>query len=517
MSICSISSIVSIPEKCLYASVNDYEIREINKQKYTIFKLEVKLANQEWKVERRYNEFDRLYQDLKRVDPDLKIKFPSKRMFGDNFSHDFIKKRMKGLDLFISTAIEYSSVLKCPTLWDFMEINESHVQNKEFGRIMKDKINGTDPTLAKRESLDDRSCDSSESSDNINLGNSLNPVAKPSDFEFLSVIGKGSFGKVYMANHKNENKIYAIKVLKKEAIIRRNEVKHIMAERNVLIRNVKHPFLVCLHYSFQSRDKLYFVLDYVNGGELFYHLLRKRLLPEPRVKFYAAEIAHAIGYMHSKDIIYRDLKPENILIDSEGHIRLTDFGLCKEGVQAYTTTSTFCGTPEYLAPEILLKKPYTRAVDWWCLGSVIYEMLYGLPPFYSKDTNQMYSNILYQALRLNHNVQVTSNAKNIIIGLLQKEQYLRLGASELDFSEIRDHPFFNEIQWQDLLDKKLPVPWIPDLDSETDLKHIDPEFTQEEISASLGTSLATTGLYTNAQNMPFAGFTYIPESNFDKI
>ena len=120
-----------------------------------------------------------------------------------------------------------------------------------------------------------------------------------------------------MANHKNENKIYAIKVLKKEAIIRRNEVKHIMAERNVLIRNVKHPFLVCLHYSFQSRDKLYFVLDYVNGGELFYHLLRKRLLPEPRVKFYAAEIAHAIGYMHSKDIIYRDLKPENILIDSE--------------------------------------------------------------------------------------------------------------------------------------------------------------------------------------------------------
>ena len=179
------------------------------------------------------------------------------------------------------------------------------------------------------------------------------------------MIGRGSFGKVFMAIHKLEDKIYAVKVLSKEAIIKRNEVKHVMTERNVLIRNLRHPFLVGLHYSFQSADKLYFVLDYVNGGELFYHLSHQRTFPEARVRFYAAEIAHAIGYMHSNMIIYRDLKPENILIDNEGHIKLTDFGLCKEDIHATTTTNTFCGTPEYLAPEILKKLPYTRAVDWW--------------------------------------------------------------------------------------------------------------------------------------------------------
>ncbi|CAF1123639.1 unnamed protein product, partial [Brachionus calyciflorus] len=229
-----------------------------------------------------------------------------------------------------------------------------------------------------------------------------------------------------MANHKLENKIYAIKVLNKEAILKRNEVKHIMAERNVLINNLEHPFLVGLHYSFQSTDKLYFVLDYVNG----------------------AEIAHAIGYMHLKNIIYRDLKPENILIDSDGHIKLTDFGLCKEGIQANTTTSPFCGTPEYLAPEILLKKPYTRAIDWWCLGCVIYEMLYGLPPFYSRNTTEMYSNISNEQLRLNPEVFVSDYAKNIMKQLLQKEQFRRLGSSEADFEEIQDHPFFGDIDWR---------------------------------------------------------------------
>jgi len=331
----------------------------------------------------------------------------------------------------------------------------------------------------------------------------------------LKVIGKGSFGKVYQANHKNENKIYAIKVLKKEAIIKRNEVKHIMAERNVLIRNLKHPFLVGLHYSFQSRDKLYFVLDYVSGGELFYHLIRKRIFPEPRVKFYAAEIAHAIGYMHLENIIYRDLKPENILIANDGHIRLTDFGLCKEGIQANTTTSTFCGTPEYLAPEILLKKPYTRAVDWWCLGSVIYEMLFGLPPFYSKDQNEMYNNILYQPLRLNHTIPASPQVKHLISGLLQKEQSIRLGANQLDFCEIRDHPFFYDLNWQDLLDKKLQVPWLPELDNETDTSYIDREFTDEKISASVGQSMIENSLISGKKDMAFTGFTYVEDSNIN--
>ncbi|XP_042319901.1 serine/threonine-protein kinase Sgk2-like isoform X2 [Sceloporus undulatus] len=191
-------------------------------------------------------------------------------------------------------------------------------------------------------------CNSQPSSptDNINLGPSANPNAKPTDFDFLKIIGKGSFGKVLLAKRKSDGRFYAVKVLQKKSILKKKEQNHIMAERNVLLKNVKHPFLVGLHYSFQTREKLYFVLDYVNGGELFFHLQRERCFREPRARFYAAEMVSAVGYLHSLNIIYRDLKPENILLDCQGHIVLTDFGLCKEGMEPEETTSTFCGTPE---------------------------------------------------------------------------------------------------------------------------------------------------------------------------
>ena len=231
----------------------------------------------------------------------------------------------------------------------------------------------------------------------MNLGPS-EKNAKPSDFEFLRTIGKGSFGKVYLARHIRENKDYAIKVLNKKMIIKRNEKNHIMSERNVLLKNLNHPFLIGLHYSFQTKDKLYFVLDFVNGGEvtflqfsppfssffnhllysslkLFFHLTKERYFNETRARFYVAEITCALSYLHSQGIIYRDLKPENILFDSDGHVVLTDFGLCKEGLKEKDTTNTFCGTPEYLAPEVLRKEAYDRCVDWWCLGAVLYEML----------------------------------------------------------------------------------------------------------------------------------------------
>ncbi|MEQ2215763.1 Serine/threonine-protein kinase Sgk1 [Xenoophorus captivus] len=251
---------------------------------------------------------------------------------------------------------------------------------------------------------------------------------KPCDFDYLKIIGKGSFGKVLLARHRETTNYYAVKVLQKKMILKKKEQKHIMAERSVLMKNIKHPFLVGLHYSFQTTDKLYFVLDYVNGGELFYHLQRERIFLEPRARFYAAEIASALGYLHSLHIVYRDLKPENILLDSQGHIVLTDFGLCKEGLEPNGTTSTFCGTPEYLAPEVLQKQAYDRTVDWWCLGSVLYEMLYGLPPFYSRNTAEMYNNILHKAPVLKPNV--SNSGRELLEGLLQKERSERLGAKD---------------------------------------------------------------------------------------
>ncbi|XP_007936609.2 serine/threonine-protein kinase Sgk2 [Orycteropus afer afer] len=225
---------------------------------------------------------------------------------------------------------------------------------------------------------------SPQANGNINLGPSANPNAGPTDFDFLKVIGKGNYGKVLLAKRKSDGTFYAVKVLQKKSILKKKEQSHIMAERSVLLKNVQHPFLVGLRYSFQTPEKLYFVLDYANGGELFFHLQRERRFLEPRARFYAAEVASAIGYLHSLNIIYRDLKPENILLDCQGHVVLTDFGLCKEGVEPEETTSTFCGTPEYLAPEVLRKEPYDRAVDWWCLGAVLYEMLHGLPPWVSE-------------------------------------------------------------------------------------------------------------------------------------
>ncbi|XP_067227148.1 serine/threonine-protein kinase Sgk2 isoform X4 [Chanodichthys erythropterus] len=186
----------------------------------------------------------------------------------------------------------------------------------------------------------------SSPSDEVNLGVSVNPHAKPTDFDFLAVIGKGTFGKVLLAKLKADGKFYAVKVLQKKVILKKKEQKNIMAERNVLLKSLKHPFLVGLHYSFQTSEKLYFVLDYVNGGELFYHLQRERCFSEARARFYTAEVASAIGYLHSLNIVYRDLKPENILLDYQGHVVLTDFGLCKEGIEPEGTTTTFCGTPE---------------------------------------------------------------------------------------------------------------------------------------------------------------------------
>uniref|UniRef100_A0A672SX90 Serine/threonine-protein kinase Sgk1 n=2 Tax=Sinocyclocheilus grahami TaxID=75366 RepID=A0A672SX90_SINGR len=418
------------------------------KKRYTVYKVIVSVGRHEWFVFRRYAEFDRLYNTLKKLFPALNLKIPAKRIFGDNFDPEFIKHRRAGLHEFIQKIVSH-------------------------------------PQLCNH--------------------------AKPTDFNFLKVIGKGSFGKVLLAKRKRNGKCYAIKVLQKKVILNRREQKHIMAERNVLLKNVKHPFLVGLHYSFQTTDKLYFVLDFVNGGELFFHLQKERTFPEPRAKFYIAEMASALGYLHSLTIVYRDLKPENILLDSQGHIVLTDFGLCKEGISQADTTTTFCGTPEYLAPEVLRKQPYDNTVDWWCLGSVLYEMLYGLPPFYSRDTHEMYDNILHKELVMRPGASTA--AWFILQALLEKDHTRRLGYRD-DFNEVKEHEFFSTINWDDLEQKKLPPPFNPSVESQYDISNFDPEFTEETVPNSVCFSSGQS--IVNASVMEaddaFLGFSYAPPS-----
>ncbi|KAF2357236.1 Protein kinase domain [Trinorchestia longiramus] len=329
----------------------------------------------------------------------------------------------------------------------------------------------------------------------------------PSDFKFLGVIGKGSFGQVLLARHIATNKPYAVKMLSKRIISRRKETQHVLSERSVLIKVLHHPYLVQLHYAFTTRHKIFFVLDFVNGGELFFHLQRERVFSEPRATFYAAEICCALTYMHTKEIVYRDLKPENLLLDKEGHVVLTDFGLCKEGIQSSSSrTGTFCGTPEYLAPEILLKKPYTRVVDWWTLGAVLYEMLYGLPPFYSSNQMVMYEAIISKPLKLKHGP--SSRARNLLSALLKKKPEDRLGFGPEDGKAVMRHEFFRSVDWEAVEQRKLKPPFVPKVTSDTDTRNIDPSFTREPVRLGSVCPPHQQDKTTAGEHNPFKGFSY---------
>lgn len=297
-------------------------------------------------------------------------------------------------------------------------------------------------------------------------------------FEFLKVLGKGTFGKVILCREKATGRLFAIKILKKEVIIQKDEVAHTETENRVL-KTTNHPFLTSLRYSFQTNDRLCFVMEYVNGGELFFHLSRKRVFDEDRTRFYGAEIISALAYLHSQGIIYRDLKLENLLLDKDGHIKITDFGLCKEDITYGRTTRTFCGTPEYLAPEVLEDNDYGRAVDWWGIGVVMYEMMIGRLPFYNKDHDILFTLIMMGDVKFPK--ALSSNAKDLLSRLLVKDPAQRLGGGPDDAQEIMVHPFFSSINWTDLVAKRIPAPFLPQVTSETDTRYFDSEFTGESV------------------------------------
>lgn len=218
-------------------------------------------------------------------------------------------------------------------------------------------------------------------------------------------------------------------------------------------------------------------MEYVNGGELFFHLSRERIFPEDRTRFYGAEIISALGYLHSQNIIYRDLKLENLLLDKDGHIKIADFGLCKEEISYGRTTKTFCGTPEYLAPEVLEDNDYGRAVDWWGTGVVMYEMICGRLPFYNRDHDVLFTLILLEEVKFPRSI--SPEARSLLSGLLIKQPDKRLGGGPDDYRDIQAHPFFACINWSDLLLKKIEPPFKPMVSSETDTRYFDTEFTGE--------------------------------------
>lgn len=296
------------------------------------------------------------------------------------------------------------------------------------------------------------------------------------DFEFLKLIGRGTFGRVFQVRKRDTKRIYAMKVLSKREIALRKEVSHTMGERKILERSLDCPFLVGLKFSFQSEAELFFVTDYKCGGELFWHLQREGRFTEARARFYIAELVLALEHLHKYDIVYRDLKPENILLDATGHVALCDFGLSKADLGAGQLTNTFCGTTEYLAPEVLLDESgYSKLVDFWSLGVLLFEMCCGWSPFYAEDTQQMYRNICFGKIRFPRGA-ISDDGKQFVKGLLNRNPKHRLGTQN-DANDLKNHAFFKEIDFDLLMRKQIPPLFKPLVESDESVANFDPEFT----------------------------------------
>uniref|UniRef100_A0AAY4DC74 Protein kinase C n=1 Tax=Denticeps clupeoides TaxID=299321 RepID=A0AAY4DC74_9TELE len=299
-------------------------------------------------------------------------------------------------------------------------------------------------------------------------------------FIFIKVLGKGSFGKVMLAELRGTDEVYAVKVLKKDVILQDDDVDCTLTEKRILALARRHPYLTQLFCCFQTKDRLFFVMEYVNGGDLMFQIQRSRKFDEARSRFYAAEVTSALMFLHQNGVIYRDLKLDNILLDAEGHCKLADFGMCKEGILNGVTTTTFCGTPDYIAPEILQELEYGPSVDWWALGVLMYEMMAGQPPFEADNEDDLFESILHDDVL--YPVWLSKEAVSILKAFMTKSPSKRLGCVMSQGLEeaIKVHPFFKEIDWVLLEQRKIKPPFKPRIKTKRDVNNFDQDFTRED-------------------------------------
>uniref|UniRef100_A0A8C2FDX4 Protein kinase C n=1 Tax=Cyprinus carpio TaxID=7962 RepID=A0A8C2FDX4_CYPCA len=301
-----------------------------------------------------------------------------------------------------------------------------------------------------------------------------------SNFTLLQVLGKGSFGKVMLVRLNGSDQVFAVKVLKKDIILQDDDVECTMTEKRVLSFASTHPYLTQLYCCFQTPERLFFVMEFVNGGDLMFHIQKSRKFEENRARFYTAEITSALIFLHSKGIIYRDLKLDNVLLDKDGHCKLADFGMCKESMFEGVVTGTFCGTPDYIAPEILQEMLYGPSVDWWALGVLLYEMLSGHAPFEAENEDDLFESILTEEII--YASWLSTDAVDILKGFLTKNPSRRLGcvAAEGGETAVTSHPFFTSIDWNKLNQRELEPPFKPRIKTAEDVNNFDPDFTQED-------------------------------------
>ena len=337
----------------------------------------------------------------------------------------------------------------------------------------------------------------------------LNVKLSYSDFLALKLLGRGSFGEVLLVKLKATGKIYAMKILDKKILKLKNQQNHTKTERDLMVR-INSPFIVNIKSAFQDNNNLYLVSEFMQGGDMFFHMHdnQTNIFSLEKTKFYVIELILALDSLHKNNMVYRDLKPENILLDSKGHIKLTDFGLSKILEDGEDKAYTLCGTPQYLAPEVLLRKGYDKAVDWWSLGCIMYEMLTGKLPFPFKRGVKL-SIKTYEKKIIFPN-KMTENAKDLIQKLLVVNPNDRLGSGTDGSESIKKHPFFEEVDWDSAFEKQLDPPFVPKLKDETDLKYFDTMFTEEKVDGPKRKN--TNRDRERSQSNDYEGFTYTAQS-----
>lgn len=346
-------------------------------------------------------------------------------------------------------------------------------------------------------------------SNGTNINNDYNVKVCREDFDAIKLLGRGSFGKVLLVKKKNNNKLFAMKILKKSLIRQKSQEDHTKTER-FLLEKIDNPFVISLYYAFQDEIQLYLVTEFVQGGDLFYHLHREGLFSLERAKLYICEIIMALEHLHSLNCIYRDLKPENILLDYDGHIKLTDFGLSKIILKKKKGKAfTICGTPDYLAPEILSEEGYDKSVDWWSLGVIFYEMVTGISPFKMNTKVDLDKHHYSKKLIMPNNL--TQELKNFLYTLIEANPKKRLGSGTKGVDNIKNDPFFSDVDWNNVYQKKTKPVFKPKITHPMDLSNFDRCFTNENVN----------GIQKEVEMPPslqehFVGFTYVKNTFDDK-
>ena len=360
----------------------------------------------------------------------------------------------------------------------------------------------------------DRETKAEEENDNTNDNNvesdqPLNVKVTYNDFDPIKLLGRGSFGEVLLVRLKANKKIYAMKILSKKLLKIKKQETHTKTERDLMVK-INCPFIVNIKSAFQDTSKLYIVSEFMQGGDMFFHMHDGQIVifNNDKTKFYILELVLALEFLHKNNMVYRDLKPENILLDAKGHVKITDFGLSKILDEENDKAFTICGTPQYLAPEVLLKKGYDKGVDWWSLGCVMYEMLTGKLPFAIKRGIKFSPKLYQKGIEFPKNIN--KDAKDLIEKLLVVDPQERLGEGPNGSENIKNHPYFKGVNWKNAWERKIKPPFIPKLKNDTDLRYFDTMFTDEPIG---GPQRKNTNRDRDREpSNDYNGFTYVAGS-----